>query len=82
MAREQAEKDRQARIKAQQARAQAEADDEGRFELVVAGRDPGRPNWLDTEGRRRGVVFCRFQLVEGEIEPLETEVVAIDSLAG
>ncbi len=61
-------------------RAQAVADDEGRFELIVAGRDPGRPNWLDTEGRRRGVVFCRFQLVEGDIEPLQTEVVPLASL--
>jgi len=35
-----------------------EAD--GSFRLVVAQRDPGMPNWLDTAGHREGVVFCRW----------------------
>jgi hypothetical protein len=35
-----------------------EAD--GSFKLVVAHRDPGMPNWLDTAGHREGVVFCRW----------------------
>lgn len=26
-------------------------DADGRFRIVIAGRDPGMPNWLDTEGR-------------------------------
>jgi hypothetical protein len=33
---------------------------DGSFRLVVAPRDPGMPNWLDTAGHREGVVFCRW----------------------
>jgi hypothetical protein len=33
---------------------------DGSFRLVVARRDPGMPNWLDTAGHREGVVFCRW----------------------
>lgn len=33
---------------------------DGSFKLVVAHRDPGIPNWLDTAGHREGVVFCRW----------------------
>lgn len=33
---------------------------DGSFRLVVAHRDPGLPNWLDTAGHREGVVFCRW----------------------
>lgn len=56
-------------------RAQTVQDAEGNFEIVVAHRDPGRPNWLDTEGRPYGLMFCRFLLPEGGIAPLETEVI-------
>lgn len=62
-------------------RAQAKTDKDGNFEMIVAHKDPGRANWLDTEGRQRGVIFCRFQLVEGEMEPLTTELVPFSSLA-
>jgi len=56
-------------------RAQTELKDDGSFEMIVAHRDPGRPNWLDTEGRPYGIMFWRFQLPEEEIEPLLTEVI-------
>ena len=58
-------------------RAQAVQDAEGNFEIVVAHRDPGRPNWLDTEGRPYGLMFWRFQLPEEDIQPLETEVITL-----
>ncbi|MBK6508915.1 MAG: DUF1214 domain-containing protein [Haliea sp.] len=58
-------------------RAQAVLDAEGNFEMIVAHRDPGRPNWLDTEGRPFGIMFWRFQLPEGDIPPLETEVITL-----
>lgn len=35
-------------------------EDDGTVRLVVAGRDPGGPNWLDTGGRRRGFVVIRW----------------------
>lgn len=56
-------------------RVQTRADDEGRFEMVLAHRDPGHPNWIDTEGRPFGLVFWRFMLPEGEIETPQAKVV-------
>jgi hypothetical protein len=58
-------------------RAQTVLDADGNFEMIVAHRDPGRPNWLDTEGRPYGIMFWRFQLPEGDIAPLETEVITL-----
>lgn len=58
-------------------RAQTVLDADGNFEMILAHRDPGRPNWLDTEGRPYGIMFWRFQLPEGEIAPLETEVISL-----
>lgn len=62
-------------------RTQAVVDKDGNFEMIVAAKDPGKPNWLDTEGRQRGVIFCRFQLVKGDLAPLTTELVDISTLA-
>jgi hypothetical protein len=58
-------------------RAQTVQDAQGKFEMIVAHKDPGRPNWLDTEGRPYGIMFWRFQLPEGDIPPLETEVISL-----
>jgi len=54
---------------------EAVLDDDGRFTIVVARRDPGRPNWLDTTGYRRGFVYFRWLLAASLPEPLECEVV-------
>ena len=58
-------------------REQTVLDEDGNFEMILAHRDPGRPNWLDTEGRPYGIMFWRFQLTEGDIAPLETEVITL-----
>jgi hypothetical protein len=58
-------------------RAQTELEEDGSFEMIVAHKDPGRPNWLNTEGRPYGIMFWRFQLPEGDIAPLETEVITL-----
>ncbi len=58
-------------------RAQTAQDEQGNFEIVLAHRDPGRPNWLDTEGRPYGIMFWRFQLAEEAIPPLETELIKL-----
>lgn len=55
-------------------------DSEGRFRVVVAGEDPGVPNWLHTEGRSHGVVYWRFMLPEGEIESMTCRVVEVAEL--
>lgn len=49
-------------------RATTKLEPDGSFRMVVAHRDPGVPNWLDTEGRETGHVFWRFFLPEGPIE--------------
>jgi hypothetical protein len=50
---------------------QAVYEPDGSWRLVVAARDPGRPNWLSTAGHRRGVLFFRwFQAVEVPSTPI------------
>ncbi|RDH79703.1 hypothetical protein DVS77_05735 [Mycolicibacterium moriokaense] len=39
---------------------QAERDHDGHFRYVVAHRDPGVPNWLDTTGLREGFMTLRW----------------------
>jgi len=39
---------------------QAVRDDDGHYRYVVAHRDPGLPNWLDTTGLRRGFMAMRW----------------------
>ena len=38
----------------------AEVGPDGSIRCVVAGQDPGTPNWLDTAGHRRGTVGVRW----------------------
>ncbi len=62
-------------------RAQTRLEEDGSFRMVIAHRDPGVPNWIDTEGRAFGLVFWRFMLPEGEIETPQAEVVPFASIA-
>jgi hypothetical protein len=39
---------------------QAHLDADGRVRLVVSHRDPGVPNWIDTEGRPTGMLVYRW----------------------
>ncbi len=58
-------------------RKQVQLEADGSFRIVIAHRDPGTANWLDTEGRLFGMVFWRFLLPEGDIEPITTEVIEL-----
>lgn len=63
--------------------AQAVLSDAGRrVEVVVSAADPGAPNWLDTGGRRNGLLMLRwFWPDEGEPPPSPvTRVVPVASL--
>ena len=62
-------------------RAQTTLEPDGSFRIVLAHRDPGHPNWIDTEGRPFGLVFWRFMLAEGEVETPRAEVVKLDQIA-
>jgi hypothetical protein len=62
-------------------RAQTELKPDGTFEVVIAHRDPGVANWIDTEGRPFAMVFWRFFLPEGAIETPQARVVPFTEIA-
>ena len=47
---------------------QVKLEADGSFRIVVAHRDPGMPNLLDTSGHGEGGVVFRWLLPEGEIK--------------
>jgi hypothetical protein len=47
--------------------AQMAADESGSFTYVVAHRDPGVHNWLDTCGLRRSIIGHRWQAFPGGV---------------
>ena len=50
--------------------AQAAPDSDGRLRIVVANRDPGVKNWLDTAGHPRGVVQGRWTHCDSQPMPV------------
>ena len=52
---------------------QAHVDVDGKVRWVVSSRDPGVPNWLDTEGRRNGL--CTYRWFWAATRPQPTGVV-------
>lgn len=57
----------------------AQRSEDGSWRLVIAPRDPGAPNWLDTQGRLTGYMIVRWVLADGPPHPT-AEVVPIDSV--
>lgn len=59
-------------------RSQAEIDPDGVLRVVVSGKDPGVPNWLETMGYTMGVLQCRSigpkssPELSAKVIPLET----------
>ena len=62
-------------------RSQLDLGPDGAYRVVVAHRDPGVPNWLDTEGHEIGIVFWRFFLAEERPGPITCTVVPVDEVA-
>ena len=62
--------------------AQMEVDGERRYRVVVAHRDPGVPNWLDTCGEPRAAVFWRFMLPSGPPQAPVCTVMPVERVAG
>ena len=54
--------------------ASLEAGPDGTFELCLAHRDVGHPNWLDTAGHASGLVLLRTLLPEEPVEPPSARV--------
>ena len=44
-------------------------EDDGSLRLVVAPRDPGHPNWLDTAGHARGTMCLRWIRADSHPQP-------------
>ena len=61
-------------------RTQLELGPDDSYRIVIANRDPGVPNWLDTEGHTSGSIFWRFFLAEERPSPIECTVVPIVDL--
>lgn len=58
---------------------QAHTDSDGMIRLVIAKRDPGVLNWLDTGGHNEGSVMYRFQNTTSSPTPTAT-LVKLDEL--
>jgi len=61
-------------------RNQVSYEADGSYRIVIAHRDPGVPNWLDTEGRSRGNVYWRYIFPSEKPERPRTELVKLSSL--
>ncbi|MEE3326541.1 MAG: DUF1214 domain-containing protein [Myxococcota bacterium] len=62
-------------------RNQIQYEEDGSYRIVIAHRDPGVPNWIDTAGLPTGMVFWRFLLPQEPTLPVEAEVVDVGSLS-
>lgn len=63
---------------------QAQADPDGKIRIVVADRNPGVTNWVETLGHRKGYLQFRWQRVSRELTEADgptTELVNIDDVA-
>jgi hypothetical protein len=60
---------------------QAFVDADGRVRVVLAARDPGAPNWIDTEERPRGMLVYRWVWAESGPTPV-ARVVPLAELRG
>ena len=56
--------------------------DGDRVQVVVSARDPGVANWLDTGGRRNGLLMLRWFWPRGENPEPVTRVVPVAELSG
>mgnify|MGYP000458621399 CR=1 FL=1 len=52
--------------------AQSYIDTDGKVRMVIAHSDPGVPNWLDTEGRRTGMIATRWVWSQNNPHPAAT----------
>lgn len=60
---------------------QAFIGSDGRVRAVLADRDPGVPNWIDTDGRTEGLLTFRWFWAKGDNPPTPTtQVVPLDEV--
>ncbi|MDE0615049.1 MAG: DUF1214 domain-containing protein [bacterium] len=61
-------------------RRQTVLEPDGSFRMILAHRDPGVTNWLDTAGAPTGTLFWRYLLPTEQPSQLETQVLAVDDV--
>ncbi|KAA0109334.1 hypothetical protein [Mycolicibacterium sp. P1-5] len=64
---------------------QAQADPDGKIRIVVADKNPGVTNWVETLGHGKGYLQFRWQRVSRELTEADgptMEVVDLDAVAG
>lgn len=59
---------------------QLQLEGDGTYRIVISARDPGVPNWLDTDGHAEGSIFWRFLLPEFDPPKPECVVMPVDEL--
>ena len=57
--------------------AQLTLENDGSFCIVIAHRDPGVSNWLDTEGHSAGTIFWRFLLPDEDPGAIKCRVYSL-----
>jgi len=57
---------------------QVKLDKDGKFRAVIAARDPGVPNWLDTGGEAWGIIQMRWNRCSSAPDPVVTKVALKD----
>jgi len=55
-------------------------DDDGSWTIVVASTDPGRANWISTQGHEHGLIWFRWFLPDATPERPTTSVVRLTDL--
>lgn len=58
----------------------AHREPDGSVNILIAARDPGHPNWLETAGHDRGTLCFRWVEAREHVDP-QTRVVRLDRLA-
>jgi hypothetical protein len=58
---------------------QMQIDDDGRYRVVIAHRDPGVPNWLDTTGLAEGMIATRY-IRTADVPPQTGQLVKFDQI--
>lgn len=56
-------------------------NEDGSWTLVVSAQDPGHPNWIHTQGHKRGVLWARWFLPEVTPDQPQTRVVKVTDVA-
>jgi hypothetical protein len=57
---------------------QARLDADGKFRAVIAAKDPGVPNWLDSAGEKRGLIQMRWNRCSEAPDPVVTKIALKD----